>query len=160
MRDFYQRYLQNAYCNIPHTQSDCQHRKHAVLCQCLHGLDGHTWSNASLVLNMSAVDHKRQSLLAKFFPAGAHVATEHHSMHSTPYLQRACHLCSSHSPGNEEHVLLGCSATQHIRTQFPVLDFSLSSLRAFLHDQASEVQMYYFVAAVMKFACTVPFHPP
>ena len=58
------------------------------------------------------------------------------------------------------HATYRCSATQHIRTQFPVLDFSLSSLRAFLHDQASEVQLYYFVAAVMKFACTVPFHPP
>ena len=55
LRDFYQRYLQNAYCNIPHTQPDCQHRKHAALCQCLHRLDGHTWSNASLVLNMSCL---------------------------------------------------------------------------------------------------------
>ena len=156
---FYKQHLQHTYCAVAPDHPDCPHRKHAVVCQWLHPLQGR-WASGSPVLQMSSIAYKQQSLVSRFFTGSTHVATSHHSMHSVDYSSRACHLCASVCPGHEQHVLLHCAAVQHIRVQYPSLDFNVPGLRVFITAHSGLPELYMFVAAVTHFACGVPMHPP
>ena len=159
LRVFYKQHLQHSYCEIPPDHPACSHRKHAVICQWLHPLQG-MWAAGSPVLHMSAIDYKQQKLLSRFFTGSTCVATSHHSLLSIDYASCVCHLCPAACLGHEQHVLLHCPSVQHIRAQYPMLDFTLPTLRLFITAHSGSLHLYKFIAAVMRYSCGVPMHPP
>jgi hypothetical protein len=129
-------------------QLQCAHRRIAMS-YCLVGrhITGSQWGRVPQCMRWS-LPHKVRQVWHAFLCAALDVPVHEYNLAHLHWSRRCCRKCAAHCVADEQHVLLSCTSTQHVRAQFNTrLLWPVGSLAQFVQVNTSRDLPFFVYAA-------------